>query len=99
LVSRAVEGSLPPEAPIAARRAYAVFCLGEACQKTNRWEGAARAFEELATPGAPTEEAALFELVRCYLELGDWPRARAASDRLSARFPAGPYAREARDLL
>ncbi|UCC67982.1 MAG: tetratricopeptide repeat protein, partial [Armatimonadota bacterium] len=99
LVQRAPRGPLPPEAEASERRAYAIFCLGEACQKADRWEEAAAAFEKLATRGAPTEEVALFELVRCHSRLGDHARARATCDRLSERFPSGAYVREARGLL
>jgi tetratricopeptide (TPR) repeat protein len=99
LVRGAPAGSLPPETSAADRRAYAIFCLGEACQKTDRWEQAATAFEKLAMPGARTEEVALFELVRCYCKLGDRAHARGAYDRLVDHFPDGAYAREARGLL
>ena len=99
LVRGAPAGSLPPETPVEERRAYAMFCLGEACQRTNRWEQAAMAFEKLATPGARTEEVAVFELIRCYSKVGDRVRARKAYDRLVERFSAGAYAREARGLL
>jgi tetratricopeptide (TPR) repeat protein len=81
------------------RMRHAVFSLGEACEKLERWGEAAEAFAGLTVPGNPAEEIALFRLVRCYVNMGDWARARGAYDSLAAQFPGRTYTREAQKLL
>jgi len=80
------------------RMRYAVFSLGEACEKLGRWAEAVEAYEQLAAPGNPAEEVALLKLVRCYVNMGDHVGARRECDRLAERFPNSPYAAAARDL-
>lgn len=81
------------------RMRHAVFSLGEACEKLERWGEAVEAYEQLAVPGNPAEEIALFRLVRCYVNMGDRARARGAYEELAERFPDRPRTREAQKLL
>ena len=78
---------------------YVVFSYGEACEKLGRWAEAAGAYERLAIAGDPAEEIALSRVVRCYVNLGDKARARRAYDKLTQRFPDGPYTQAAQKLL
>ena len=96
---RTPKGSLLPEPQRVQKRDYAIFGLGEACERTNRWVQAAVAYEALAVPGASTEEMALFKLIGCYTNTGEHTRARDARERLEKRFPNSPYTRAAQVLM
>lgn len=81
------------------RMRHAVFSLGEACEKLERWVEAADAYERLAVPGNPAEEIALFQLCRSKMEAGYRADALEAFTKLKDRFPESGYIARCEDHI
>jgi len=81
------------------RMRHAVFSLGEACEKLERWGEAADAYERLAVPGNPAEEIALFQLCRSKMEAGYRADALGVFTKLKDRFPESGYIARCEDHI